>query len=59
MKAYLDRNGVLHVEATETYESLALKAWSEKYEVQNVNGVLMIPSRALVLHHGPQFVPSN
>ena len=58
MIAYMDPHGVLHVEATELYEALALKAWEAKFQITNVNGILMIPSRGLTLHHGTSHLPS-
>lgn len=50
MTAWMDKDGVLRVASESVYESLALQGWLAKYQVQNINGVNMIPCRALIIN---------
>lgn len=59
MKAYLDGNGVLHIEAEGVYESLALKAWVKENEITNVNGVNMMPSRHFIAQLDTALLPQQ
>lgn len=58
MTAWMDADGTLRIASESVYESLALQGWLSKYQVQNVNGVNMIPSRALIINAGST-VPSD
>jgi hypothetical protein len=48
----MGEDGTLYVASESIYESLALKGWLAKYQIQNINGVNMIPSRALIINAG-------